>query len=66
MPDSLVDNYLLIRVSLLIRETANVETVTLITSNLVSATNAYVTSTFVPLYANAYANSVMTITTVRL
>jgi hypothetical protein len=64
--DSLIENYLLIRVSQLIRDVGNVATVTLVTTNTLNSVNAFVTSTFVPLYANAYPNSTMTITVTKI
>lgn len=64
--DSLIENYLLIRVSQLISDVGNVETVTLVTSSTMNSVNTFVTSTFVPLYANAYPNSTMTVTVTKI
>ena len=61
MPDSLIDNYLLIRVSQLVRDVGNVQAVTLVTANTINNVNVFITSTFVPLYTFAYPDSIMTI-----
>lgn len=64
--DSLIDNYLLIRVSQLIKDVGNVATVTLVTESTLSSVNLFVSGTFVPLYTNAYPNSTMTVTVTKI
>jgi hypothetical protein len=64
--DSLIENYLLIRVSQLARDVNNVETVVLVTANILNSVNVFITSTFVPLYANVYPDSTMTITVTKI
>lgn len=65
MPDSLVVNYVMVRVSKLIRDTESNSNVLLISNGLIQSANSFVANTWIPLYSNAYANSVMTISSYR-
>lgn len=65
MPDSLAINYVMVRVSKLIRDTESNSNVLLVSNGLIHSANSFVANTWIPLYSNAYANSVMTVSSYR-
>lgn len=65
MSDSLAVNYILIRVSKAIRDTQSDSNVSLINDQLVNSAKTFIVNTWFPLYSNAYANSVITISSFR-
>jgi len=65
MTDSLLVNYVMVRVSKLIEDTESNSNVLLISNSLIQSANSFVANTWIPLYSNAYANSVMTVTSYR-